>query len=520
MIYEHTLYRKDTSALVTFELWEQTEYIVDFGEGWTKHYEQQVLRDYRAILQPLRGSLYQLNYDNFVGFTRFCGRTYHVRSRKLTDDDIGRMNRLISTKLATLPYQPHTPAQTAWVENAQVEAHRLHQWYCLRTALLEEWEGWALQEWWQLMNRDPHHRLVNSAIRHPVWASNSVGPETVVGIVTNPEIWVELHDHHTLTHSAVTQALSVWGKHYFPMEVKGQETKISFDTLENRMMKRIVLEMCELTDWMEGRLHSGRLYNQTELKIVNKQMKECLSELLASSWLQETGELRAQSQASTVLQRKAGYRQWYSFYQHLLLGGSYPLPEEEIRVLVDTKEISRIYEYWCFFMVVETVQELTGVSPTLLERTTGKDHLDRLANGLCVTFDFPTGGLSIYYNRCFKGGTESYSQTYKPDISLYHDGGWHHFDAKLKVDTDSRGIKSVKKEDLDKMHTYRDAILNTGSVWVLYPDEQGSQLFYKDPRFEASFSGIGAIALTPGNVNHLKVVIGGLIEQSDENQVI
>jgi hypothetical protein len=290
MIYEHTVYRKGTSAFVTFELWEQTEYIVDFGEGWTEHYEQQVLRDYRAILQPLRGSLYQLNYDNFVGFTRFCGRTYEVRSRKLTGDDIGRMNRLISMKLATLPYQPHTPVQTSWVENAQVEAHRLHQWYCLRTALLEVWEGAPLQEWWQRMNRDPHHRLVSSTIRRPVWASNSVGPETVVGIVTNPEIWIELQDHHALAHSAVTQALSVWGKRYFPMEVKGQETKISFDTPENRMMKRIVLEMCELTDWMEGRLHSGRLYNQTELENMNKQMMECLNELLASSWLQDTGD--------------------------------------------------------------------------------------------------------------------------------------------------------------------------------------------------------------------------------------
>ena len=509
---EHTIYQKGSNVSVTSELWEQTEYIVDFGEGWTAYDQHQVLRDYKAILQPLYGSLYQLNYDNFVGLTRFCGRTYQIRSRKLTTEDIGRMNCLISTKLATLPYHPHTPTQTAWVENPQVEAHRLHQWYCLRTALLEEWEGAPLQEWWQLMNRDPHHRLVSSTISRPVWASPSIGPETVIGIVTNPETWMELPDHHALEHSALAQTLSVWGKHYFPMEVKGHETKISYDTTENRMMKRIVQEMYELTDWMEGRLRSGRLYNQTELEILNNQMTECLKEILVSNWLQETGELQAQPQASTVLQCKAGYRQWYSFYQLILLGGSYPLPTEEIRALVDTKELSRIYEYWCYFMVVDTVQELTGVQPALFERTTGKDHLDRLVNGLCVTFNLPTGGLTIYYNRCFRGGAESYSQTYKPDISLYYHRRWHHFDAKLKVDTDSRGTKSVKKEDLDKMHTYRDAILNTGSVWVFYPDEQGSQQFFRDPRFEEKFRGVGAIALTPSNVIYLKAVISGIIE--------
>lgn len=82
----------------------------------------------------------------------------------------------------------------------------------------------------------------------------------------------------------------------------------------------------------------------------------------------------------------------------------------------------------------------------------------------------------------------------------------------MKVDTDSRGISSAKKEDLDKMHTYRDTILNDESMWVLYPDEQGSQLFYRGPRFEESYRGIGAIALMPGNVRFLKAVIGSLIE--------
>ncbi|WP_240420457.1 DUF2357 domain-containing protein [Paenibacillus periandrae] len=513
MIRKHTVYLKGSKIPIFSELWEQTEYIVDFGEGWTPKDERQVLQDYKMVLGSLHGSLYRLNYENFVGITQFCGSTYQILSRKLSAEDIEWMHRLISSKVATLPYHPHTPTQTSWVENAQTDADRLHQWYGLRIALLEDWEGASLREWWQLMNRDPHHSLVGSTIRRPVGLTTSVGTETVVGIINHPELWVELPEHHALRHSAVAKALSIEGKGYVPSEVYDQEINISYDTTENRLIKRVVQEMCSLTDWMEDRLRSGRhLYNRTELELQNTQMADCLNELLASSWLKETGEFQAMPQVSTVLQRKAGYRQWYSFYQHWLLGGGYPLAEEEIRVLVDTKELSRIYEYWCYFMVLEIVQELTGIPPSIFERNVGKDQLDRLVNGLCVTFDLPEGALSIYYNRCFTGGKESYSETYKPDISLYVEGIWHHFDAKLKVDTDSNGVKSVKKEDLDKMHTYRDAILNTGSVWVLYPDEQGGRLFHRDPRSTTgALGGIGAVALTPSNTEHLKCVIGELI---------
>ncbi len=512
MIRQHTIYQKASNIPITLDLWEQTEYIVDFGEGWTQYDEQQVLQDYRTILQPLHGSLYQLNYVNFVGITRFCGMTYRVLSRKLSAENIEQMHRLICSKVATLPYHPHTPTQTSWTENAQTETQPLHQWYGLRIALLENWEGASLREWWQLINRDPHHCLMDSKIRRPIGLATSVGMETVTGIITHPESWIELPEHHALQQSAVAKTLAIGSKRYMPSEVYDQEMNISYDTTENRLIKRIVQETYALTDWMDNRLRSDRhFYNRTELELQNIQMVACLNELLASNWLEETGELQTLPQASTVLQRKAGYRQWYSFYQHWLLGGSYPFAEEEIRILVDTKELSRIYEYWCYFMIIEIVEELTGVSPSVFERNVEKNQLERLVNGLCVKFDLPEELLSIYYNRCFTAGKESYSQTYKPDISLYIQGVWHHFDAKLKMDTDSNQIKSVKKEDLDKMHTYRDAIQNTESVWVLYPDDQDSRLFYQDPRSLNSVGGIGAVSVTPSNTRSLKYVISELI---------
>ena len=102
----------------------------------------------------------------------------------------------------------------------------------------------------------------------------------------------------------------------------------------------------------------------------------------------------------------------------------------------------------------------------------------------------------------------------RPDITVRGaDGRLHLFDAKLKVDFrravdaedfDDAGESSdtFKREDLYKMHAYRDA-LGADSVWVLYPGSDRAASEYSDAlggwRDPArGFQGVGAIALRPG----------------------
>jgi predicted component of viral defense system (DUF524 family) len=98
----------------------------------------------------------------------------------------------------------------------------------------------------------------------------------------------------------------------------------------------------------------------------------------------------------------------------------------------------------------------------------------------------------------------------RPDITLRAaDGRLHLFDAKLKVDfrravdaedSDDAGEPpdTFKREDLYKMHAYRDA-LGADSVWVLYPGLDGAASEYPTPWAlgAGTFQGVGAIALRP-----------------------
>jgi predicted component of viral defense system (DUF524 family) len=88
------------------------------------------------------------------------------------------------------------------------------------------------------------------------------------------------------------------------------------------------------------------------------------------------------------------------------------------------------------------------------------------------------------------------------------------FDAKYKVDQKNRLEKNelhVKQEDIHKMHTYVDAIENALFSFVVYP---GTEFYFFERNINSptrksideiqSFDGVGAIPLTPDNIEQYR----------------
>ena len=137
--------------------------------------------------------------------------------------------------------------------------------------------------------------------------------------------------------------------------------------------------------------------------------------------------------------------------------------------------------------MVEAVAEIVGASP-VLSRLAAKPLGTRVPYG----YEATVGDVKVLYNVTYSRpahgqpelGHNSYSVRLRPDITIRtSSGGLHLFDAKLKVDfasaanaddeDDPGRLDTFKREDLYKMHAYRDA-LGAQSVWVLYPGT-GSQ---------------------------------------------
>jgi predicted component of viral defense system (DUF524 family) len=97
----------------------------------------------------------------------------------------------------------------------------------------------------------------------------------------------------------------------------------------------------------------------------------------------------------------------------------------------------------------------------------------------------------------------SYSHTLRPDIVLERNGQKLIFDAKYKgkrpgfyCEGENGTIQKWKDEDIDKMHTYRDAIKGATGCFILYPGTEN--IIYPRQVGGSSIDGVGALSLRPG----------------------
>ncbi|MDQ2799846.1 MAG: restriction endonuclease-like protein, partial [Armatimonadota bacterium] len=175
-----------------------------------------------------------------------------------------------------------------------------------------------------------------------------------------------------------------------------------------------------------------------------------------------------------------------------------------------SRETWQIYEAWCLFQVMEALQRL-GYTPvealingsqSLLAIRAGRLRLT-LAKGSesQIALRSPQGSrLNLFYNRAYAQSERSLSHTMLPDISLESNGQIWVWDAKFK----SYAEPGAEGEDINQMHAYRDAIVDTSGqrcvarAWCLYAGQVAQEnrafISYGPPET----SSVGALCLRPG----------------------
>jgi len=244
--------------------------------------------------------------------------------------------------------------------------------------------------------------------------------------------------------------------------------------------------------------------------------------------------------ASLVLQNDDGYRQAYRACMALRLG----LRMEGGPLQLSTKDISQLYEYWCYLAVVQLVGELleSHVDPKDLFRVSAKGLRVDLERGRTKKITLASGSsgqpntekrrITITYNPVHQSATGSQ----KPDVglSLYIEGWETPFelilDAKYRLDDSpayiaDNGTPGPPVDAVNALHRYRDAILSGKPPHdrrvifgaALFPwRDTASTTSYMTNRFYRSLTsiGIGALPFLPGQKDY---VIGWLREIIDQS---
>jgi hypothetical protein len=327
-----------------------------------------------------------------------------------------------------------------------------------------------------------------------------------------------------------------------PSAIPSRRIEETVDTVPNRFVKFALARWRELTARLDEILSARgqAAYIVRGLASVRRVL-DVLDDLLSEPIFRQIGRLHELPTSNQVLLKREGYRQIFSTFA--LIESSLDLHLElDDAIHPSQRNVATLYEYWTFLKLAEVLGTACQDprAPLKLFETDG----DGLSLGLRrgrqskLSWDVTVAGrslrVSLYFNRTFRVTDDdadgSWSRPMVPDASVLIrpvEGRtrvererdldvWLHFDAKYKLDWASAQFEKVRAEmeegvaledeererlsvsrrdDLLKMHAYRDAIRRSVGAYVLFPGTSGPRQFRE---YVELIPGLGAFPLRPG----------------------
>jgi predicted component of viral defense system (DUF524 family) len=330
-----------------------------------------------------------------------------------------------------------------------------------------------------------------------------------------------------------------------PHNVRSYRRHETIDTLENRFVLFVLQEfrqtLADVAEILRPRSDLGSVRLSRELTV----LLEALDRPLNSHFFRGIGRATTLPLGSPVLQRKPGYRELLQTWVQFNLAAHLKWTGGNDVYSAGKKDVAALYEYWCYFLLLKVVSKVVSFenppAANLIDTTQSGLHL-RLRAGRTLDLvgthrrDGSEWHVRYSYNRTFSGVPPSSDGSYprpgswtrsmRPDYTISVWPAEHseyeaelaerivhiHFDAKYRIDSlvelfgketelvDEEVVLRTntrpKRDDLLKMHAYRDAIRRTHGSYVLYPGTANSDLNWVE--FHELIPGLGAFAVRPG----------------------
>ena len=263
-----------------------------------------------------------------------------------------------------------------------------------------------------------------------------------------------------------------------------------------------------------------------------------LDEYLAHPLFRGVSALRTIPTSDQALLKRAGYREVFRTFSMTDSGPTVRIDRTDMTDVfaASQRNIATLYEFWCFLAVVDSLGRVCGEDRTaraFIVAGDGTSMTMRSGDESKLSWSVRRGGrpllIEVFFNRTFAGEDDrhgSWSQAMRPDcsvrirpagstplrVSMQELEVWLHFDAKYRIDNLLSQLTSVpdsdellrasttsggaKRDDLLKMHAYRDAISRTAGAYVLYPGSEIKDI-KRHPGFKEVLPGLGAFPLRP-----------------------
>lgn len=492
--------------------------ILDIEEGQTyflKFYSDKIpifIENAVFYQRKFHANVHELNFKNFVGLSRIGNLNLKIHNKKITNDLYESMLDELAAEYASLIFSFSSPVGQHYSKSGIGRDSAFLDYLFLKKYLLNGTPD--IDSITNIFLYNPHRKLEKELLQCPIQECDTAD-STIVDTILNSSMVALRHEHFLQTTMLGKILEQKTGKRLYPANANRENKFHTFDTNENRFIKFFLQELLQRIEIISKAIGSEKssYFNpdiHNHLDLLNKKINHFLTH---SMW-QEVGQMRFLPANSQVLQRREGYRELFSLYSLLQLSSHCDFAQFDFENLIEIKNLPTLYEYWCFFQIKTVIDSFsTIVKIDKIVHETPIEH--KLSEGLCIGYE---NGVDLYFNKTYPGSGgitalnlneiseqtgQSYSHYFRPDIIIEKNNQKLIFDAKYKgkrssgfyCENEDGTIQSWKNEDIDKMHTYREAIKNVSGSFILFPGK--NFIIYPAHDSSKKFEGVGALPIRP-----------------------
>lgn len=306
------------------------------------------------------------------------------------------------------------------------------------------WFARKLRSAWHVVQARPHRLLVDHPAMVPLTEAAEIDADVLLSALRDQDRWVKARGF---------PLAEIMGGHA-PAEVWQRQPEETLNTPENRFVMAFLREVLSATERLPDQSWWRTIPRHRQQKV--QETTTLLRHAVTHPSFSEMGPMRHYPRSSRVLMRREGYRQLLDLWQ-LFQQARRPF-FGLLQHAMDVRDVATLYEVWAFFALVEEFQLALGRVPALELPVSETEGLAWQAEA-----SFGTEGRLIY-NRTLK----TYSAPLRPDFTwMREDKPDLVLDAKFRLghqpvsdDAEEPSNATVPKEDIYKMHAYRDNLVS------------------------------------------------------------
>lgn len=474
------IYNK-TNEFANICLLEEFKYDISFESNCNELDVFKTLNNFKDN-SPITLLEFENNYKGYLQFSSYVGKTFLDIYRK----EVCIFSLPIEIQSRKLNYNKHYPLMigdlSEYSSGIIFELNSpIYQEFHLENENQSPYEKFMLLEYIlreehlpsiiEYLSRNLYSTLENVKEEVPIAVASNAGPTDLIDAVLDAD---EFYNN-------------------IPLKINETKYEDTIDIAENRFYKYFLELISDLIEDLLLEIDDGYAYDKLNI------YKQELNYYLSQKYFKEISILDHIPLNSQVLQKKEGYRDILSYYLMFEFGFKLNWKELSDKFKGHEKKVFELYEYWCYFKLMEIMQELSDCEINFEDIFVISDDgvSIELREGIITSFVYNGVEIDLLYNKTFKNSDEeykSYSVNLRPDYTLrvHSDETYFiHFDAKYKMYVDS---EKFKNEDIVKMHAYKDAIPNTIGAYVIYPGTKNELYYENDKQVES----VGAFGLIPG----------------------